>query len=385
MKVTCPGCGKKLKIPPKVFQSGGKCPACGQELILTRPTSVPSQGEIEEPSRLGEHFFSGMLALVAHILFFFVLSLIPTSAEEPGGTPEPKKIRIAELPGDKLIQSEEENLQESSAVSSSTSETNELSQTTLVLPSAPVDDLAELSIPSAPGGTSGQTGGGSELGGLSGGGNLGGDSWKGMLQQMRRYGLDITLVFDSTSSMGAEINQVKTKIAKIGKTLFTLVPKTRISIVSYRDKTDAQLVQGLPLVNNLTTVERFLLPIQAIGGGDIPEAVQEGMKWAVNNNRFRKRARKVMLIFGDAPPHSADLAECLNQAAIFRKKMKGIVSTVTCRQFRTLPEFDQIAETGGGESFLVADHRKIMEQLIVLVFGSRHKSKVLEAFRLFDK
>ena len=48
-------------------------------------------------------------------------------------------------------------------------------------------------------------------------------------------------------------------------------------------------------------------------------------------------------------------------------------------------EFIEIAYAGGGEAFLSADERQIMTQLLVLVFGSQHRSKVIEAFKLMEK
>jgi tagatose-1,6-bisphosphate aldolase len=50
-----------------------------------------------------------------------------------------------------------------------------------------------------------------------------------------------------------------------------------------------------------------------------------------------------------------------------------------------MPEFYEIAKAGGGEAFLARDQRQIMTQLMVLVFGSRHREKVIEAFKLLDE
>ena len=47
----------------------------------------------------------------------------------------------------------------------------------------------------------------------------------------------------------------------------------------------------------------------------------------------------------------------------------GVVSTVTCRRSVRLPEFEEIAQMGGGEAFLTSDERQIMTQLLILVFG----------------
>ena len=43
------------------------------------------------------------------------------------------------------------------------------------------------------------------------------------------------------------------------------------------------------------------------------------------------------------------------------------------------------ALAGGGEAFLTSDRRQIMTQLMVLVFGSKYRSKVIEAFRLLGE
>lgn len=113
--------------------------------------------------------------------------------------------------------------------------------------------------------------------------------------------------------------------------------------------------------------------------------MHEALYWVTSNNQFKPRARKVILLFGDAPPHAERLRECLQTASAFAKQQQGVVSTVTCRSAQPLPEFYEIARAGGGEAFLTRDERQIMTQLLVLVFGSQHRGKVVEAFKLLDK
>ena len=213
----------------------------------------------------------------------------------------------------------------------------------------------------------------------------GGGSFEGVVGQLRKSGLDIVICFDSTGSMSGEINQVKQQIERIGQTLLTLVPKARLSVCTFRDHGDEFVVKGLPLTSSIQDVSSYLARIEAGGGGDHPEAVEEGLYWSASENRFRPTARKVILLFGDAPPHEEKLKRCLAIAGDFRQQHKGIVSTVTCRNDRPLPEFYQIAVAGGGESFLTSDQRQIMTQLMVLVFGSQHRQKVIEAFKLLER
>lgn len=78
-------------------------------------------------------------------------------------------------------------------------------------------------------------------------------------------------------------------------------------------------------------------------------------------------------------PHHKDLGTCRSTATGFHSRHRGIVSTVTCpRQDDqpTLKEFDQIARAGGGESYLSADSSRIVNELLVLVFGSKHRDNV---------
>src|SRR5690606_557715 len=102
-----------------------------------------------------------------------------------------------------------------------------------------------------------------DLGAVSVGGGSGGDGgWEGMIQNLRRHGLDIVITFDSTGSMSGEINEVKAQISRIGQILFKLVPKARIGICTYRDQGDEFVAKGLPLTGNLGEVRYFLNAIE---------------------------------------------------------------------------------------------------------------------------
>jgi Mg-chelatase subunit ChlD len=205
-----------------------------------------------------------------------------------------------------------------------------------------------------------------------------------MVSRLKKDGLDIAIVFDSTGSMQKEIDQVKNRIERIGGTLFKLIPRTRISVCTYRDKGDEFIVKGQELTDQLGKVMTFLTDINAAGGGDVPEAVDAGLEWAITQNSWRRSARKVVLVFGDAPPRASKLNDCQRLASDFRHKERGVVSTVTCRKRLPLDEFTKIAQVGGGESFLSRDERQIMTQLMILVFGSKHRRKVIEAFDLME-
>jgi hypothetical protein len=185
-------------------------------------------------------------------------------------------------------------------------------------------------------------------------------------------GLDLVIVFDSTSSMTEEIDDLKTNLSEIAKTLFAKLPKTRISVVFYRDTQDPVSVDGLPLCTSHRPIARYLTKVQAAGGGmDAPELVSLGLQTAVERNIFRPKAHKVLLLIGDAPPH--DVHKCRQWAAHFRRSLRGRVSTITCGQASPITAFNKIARSGDGESIALQKKQRIVPELSLLLFGKEHR------------
>ncbi len=384
MRMSCIHCGQVFSITASQLGGKGRCPHCRGEIRLPKATDdVPEETEKVEPSHWLQNSMSGLLSLIFHMVLILILALITYDSYSGEGLGE--DVLIGKLPTEKLGESQDEQLKAAEVVSDTSQDFVEPLEAEPPVDTSSDTNSTEEMVVASP-----STGGGEaaafDLGATTvGGGSMAGGGWEGLLQSLRRNGLDIVLTFDSTGSMQGEIDQVKSQIQRIGSTLLQLVPKARISICTYRDQGDEYVVRGLPLTNDLQQIEHFLSGIRADGGGDAPESVQEGLRWSIEQNTFQPRARKVILVFGDAPPHRADLPTCLRLASDFHGQGKGIVSTVTCRAHRPLREFKEIAEVGGGEAFLTTDERQIMTQLMVLVFGSRHRAKVIEAFKLLDE
>jgi Mg-chelatase subunit ChlD len=303
-------------------------------------------------------------------------------------------VLIGVLPSEQLTDQQEEQVSADDVKQTKSADSPEEMVEVEPVISAAESSAAASDLSAASASPSGGESGGFDIGTVRVGGSMsgGGGNWEGMIRQLKRNGLDIVICFDSTGSMGGEIDQVKLQISKIAATLFKLVPKARISLVTYRDKGDKDLVRIMQLTGNLQEMQSWLSKIDAGGGGDHPEAVDEGLSFAIKQNQFRSSARKVVLIFGDAPPHTekdgnaeSGQERCVKLAKSFKGQEKGIVSTVTCRANKPMEEFYEIAAAGGGEAFVSEDQREIMRQLMVLVFGSTHKEKVLEAFNLLEK
>lgn len=383
MEIRCIHCSRPLQIEPSQLGQAVVCPHCRGTLSL--PSASPAAEAAPpggHPRAWVENTVSTLASVVFHAALLLVFALITYG--ETGIPNEGEEVSIGVLPEVILEEDEPELSAEAAAEPEPDSELSmslELEAPEALSSDGPSSlDTLELS-PSA----AGAGGGEFELGMVGVGGSMaGGGSWEGMLQNLRRNGLDIVIAFDSTSSMSGEIGQVKVQIERIGKTLLKLVPKARVSLCTYRDVRDTYVVRGIPLTGDVEQMRAFLYGVSAGGGGDTPEAVDRGLQWAMTNNDFRTRARKVILVFGDAPPHMENLDQCLRLASDFNRLHGGVVSTVTCRRGLPLDEFRRIAEAGQGEAFLTTDERQIVTQLVVLVFGARHRSKVLEAFDLLE-
>ena len=384
MRMSCIHCGHVFSITASQLGGKGRCPHCRGEIRLPKATDDAEAPEEKlEPSHWLQNSMSGLLSLIFHIVLILILALITYDAFGVAGLGE--DVLIGKLPSGKLGDSQEQELEAAEVISETR---HDLAESLDVEPpvATSTDSAATEELVVASPSTGGSESSAFDLGAVAvGGGSAGGGGWDGLLQSLRRNGLDIVLTFDSTGSMQGEIDEVKSQIKRIGSTLLTLVPKARISICTYRDMGDEYVVRGLPLTNDLQQIDAFLSGIYADGGGDTPESVHEGLRWSIEQNTFLPRARKVILLFGDAPPHQNQLSTCLRLASDFHGQKKGIVSTVTCRSPRKLESFVEIADVGGGESFVTADERQIMTQLMVLVFGSRHRAKVLEAFELLER
>lgn len=384
MQLSCIHCGKPFRISQEQLGGTGRCPHCGGQIQLPKAGAESPTAEEASPSGVRawwDNSVSAVVSVIIHLLLMLILAFVSYNSYSGEGIGE--EVLIGELPSETLTDAADEELSSEEATTDNADEELEEMEIEPIVVTTEDSTLAELAEPSALSG--GESSRGFDVGTITmGGGSMAGGSWDGLMQTLRRNGLDIVITFDSTGSMGGEINVVKSQISRIGKSLIKLVPKARISLCTYRDQGESYLVRGIPLTNNIQELDQFLAGVSADGGGDDPEAVQEGLRWAVTENQFNRSARKVVLLFGDAPPHRVDLPECLRIASGFHRQQEGVVSTVTCRRPARMMEFEQIANVGGGEAYLTSDERQIMTELMTLVFGGEYRAKVVEALELME-
>lgn len=255
-----------------------------------------------------------------------------------------------------------------------------------------------LTVPSAFGGIVASGEGGGRVGEGLGPGNAmaaGAGTFAAYIGELRGIGLDVVFVMDATGTMQWVIDDVKLRIRDIADVIRTLVPLTRFGVVAYRDrdKESRFLTRIQPLTLNISRVRRFLDNVPAFGGYDWPEAVDEGLRVAVQNSGWREGAKKVIILVGDAPPHDEHLGSALAVVRGFRQR-NGTVTAVdvsadanlelvarrTGRPISELTsfnprgvmkEFAKIARAGGGDAATLKGETRVARRLAVLIFGER--------------
>lgn len=221
---------------------------------------------------------------------------------------------------------------------------------------------------------------------------------------LRKTGLDIALVIDATASMQHVIDDIKSRTVALVGRIQDLVPIARVGVVAFRDRGESWVVRWSDLSFHASKIESFIENLQAEGGGDWEEGVRQGLEAAVDELRWRKRAKRVIIIVGSSPPHSEDREAIRELAAEFRDQ-GGVVSAIDVtrrmheeyeyklhmwlygeppEEISPLPDFykevresyGEIADNGGGEIAALGTETELAQQILYFAFGSRWQKEV---------
>ena len=123
--------------------------------------------------------------------------------------------------------------------------------------------------------------------------------------------LDVSLVIDTTGSMGDEIAYLQAEFDALASTIQSLYPASqqRWSLVVYRDTTDDYIVRWFNFRDNTGEFRTKLQQQSATGGGDYPEAADLALDIAYRLE-WRTDASTARLMFwvADAPHHDENAA-----------------------------------------------------------------------------
>jgi Mg-chelatase subunit ChlD len=122
-----------------------------------------------------------------------------------------------------------------------------------------------------------------------------------------RARLDLVFLVDATGSMADEIDKLKATLRTITAEVAGLPsrPDICLGLVAYRDRGDAFLLRSHDFTNDVGAfLQQALQPLQAGGGGDYPEAMNEALHETVHQLSWRgSGATRMVILLADAPPH----------------------------------------------------------------------------------
>lgn len=118
--------------------------------------------------------------------------------------------------------------------------------------------------------------------------------------------LDVLFLLDATGSMGDEIDRLKQSIDSVAARVDALegTAGTRFAMTLYRDEGDLFVTSTFDFTSDVEQFRAALADVVADGGGDYPEALDEGLAEALTLPAWREPAEAVQLVFlvADAPP-----------------------------------------------------------------------------------
>ncbi|NIS79903.1 MAG: VWA domain-containing protein [Anaerolineales bacterium] len=183
------------------------------------------------------------------------------------------------------------------------------------------------------------------------------ETWVAKLEQFQRreqrVNLDVLFLLDSTGSMGDEIQALQSSMHSIARQIDHMRPRPDLhfGLVWYRDRGDRFVVRSADFTHDVRDFSRQLDSVQAQGGGDYPESLNEALHEALHEMSWRDDDTiRLIFLIADAPPHldywqDYDYAQEMAVAAANGVKIFPIAASGADDQaeyiFRQLAQFTQ--------------------------------------------
>lgn len=169
--------------------------------------------------------------------------------------------------------------------------------------------------------------------------------------------LDLVVVLDTTKSMKRELADLQANLIGVINVLHRLAASLRVGLVAFKDRGDDYLTRAFPLRamagGEVRAITSFLRRIEAEGGGDRPEPVDDALQVAIDM-AWRAEAQGRIILVGDAEPRARqralDLAESFRRSA-GKAGLPRVVSTIFTGGHPSAEAFfERLADVGGGDA-----------------------------------
>lgn len=121
--------------------------------------------------------------------------------------------------------------------------------------------------------------------------------------------IDLVVSFDTTGSMYPVLAQVRQEVEFFVKEMFLEFSDLKIGIIAhgdYCDKDDPYTIMAMGLTKDKNKLCNFIKRVKQTYGGDADECYELVLDTAASIFEWREDAQKIMLMIGDASPHSKD-------------------------------------------------------------------------------
>jgi hypothetical protein len=139
---------------------------------------------------------------------------------------------------------------------------------------------------------------------------------------------DVIFLFDVTGSMGGVLSTVKSKAINIMNGIRGAIPDTEFGVGSFGDYPGRYISYGYnsyyggssdypfnmdqDITADTTAITTAINSLYARGGSDGPESYTRAV-WESMHYSWRDGAKRIVVIFGDAPPHAAPSGQTLKK------------------------------------------------------------------------
>jgi hypothetical protein len=117
--------------------------------------------------------------------------------------------------------------------------------------------------------------------------------------------IDVVFVMDTTGSMMPYLDEARQHArAEADRIAAENDLDIQFAVVEYRDHPpqEATFIRRVYPFGDSAALDQALAQLEAVGGGDTPEAVWDGLA-AAGNLRWRQTSDKLCFMIGDSPPH----------------------------------------------------------------------------------
>lgn len=144
------------------------------------------------------------------------------------------------------------------------------------------------------------------------------------LKTFFRDDTDLVVLLDLTKSMTVDLKALKADLLPSLTDTVAGLRNFRLGLMEYKDYGEPWFTRPLALSADPAAWIKAVAQAEAAGGGDIPEAVVEALDAGLGLFDPRSKARKVVVVFGDAPQHDSPRGKVKESEVVAKAVALGV-------------------------------------------------------------